>query len=216
MMETRRVAAPMSVGNRGGSIVRYPVRKILGVALFGVLAVFVSAPALAGAQTVPGEGAPPSPGDCVINSITPNPFPPGGSVLTVAGTAPAGVELQIYYNEVIGADGKPLNAGATPVASVVVPANGNFSVQTPFVSTTTDVSANYTFGNQNFYATGCSNVAGQVVVRVTPATVAAQTVTRLAFTGSSNTPTYVLIGLGAVIVGVVLVVASRRRARMHS
>jgi LPXTG-motif cell wall-anchored protein len=132
-------------------------------------------------------------------------------VLTVAGTAPAGVELQIYYNQVVGSDGKPTDPSATPVATVLVPASGQFSVQTPFVSTATDVSANYTFGNKNFYATGCSNVAGQVVVRVQGETVARA----LAFTGSSGTPTFILVGVGALVVGLVILVAARRRAHAN-
>jgi LPXTG-motif cell wall-anchored protein len=183
------------------------MRKLLGVAVIGLLSAFVLAPSMAGAQTVPGEGAPPSPGECVITSITPNPLPEGGSALTISGTAPGGVELQIFYNELQGPDGKPTNPSATPVATVVVPGNGQFSVQTPFVSVATDVSANYTFGNENFYATGCSNVAGQVVVR--------SVARALAFTGSSDTSTYVLVGLGALVVGLVIVVAARRRAHAN-
>jgi LPXTG-motif cell wall-anchored protein len=193
-------------------MVRKPVRKLLGVAVIGLLSAFVLAPSMAGAQTVLGEAAPPSPGACVITSITPTPLPPGGSVLTVAGTAPAGVELQIYYNELVGVDGKPTNPSATPVVTVLVPESGQFSVQTPFVSVTTDVSANYTFGNQNFYATGCADPAGQVVVRVAGETIARAP---LAFTGSSETPTYALVGLGALVVGLVIVLAARRRAHAN-
>ena len=196
---------------------RNTVRKFLGAAILGLLGAVVIAPAIAGAQTtVPGEGGvePPSPGACVINDITPDSIPEGGSALTVSGTAPAGVELFIYYNEVIGTDGKPTDSGASPVATVVVPSSGAFSVVTPSVTTATDVSANYTFGNKNFYATGCANIAGQVVVRVE---VEGTSVSRgaLAFTGSSQTPTYLLVGLAAIVVGVVFVVAARRRSRTH-
>ena len=36
----------------------------------------------------------------------------------------------------------------------------------------------------------------------------------LAFTGSSNTPSYVLIGIAALVLGAVLVVAARRRSQV--
>ena len=36
----------------------------------------------------------------------------------------------------------------------------------------------------------------------------------LAFTGSSDTPSYVLIGIAALVVGAVLVVAARRRSQV--
>jgi LPXTG-motif cell wall-anchored protein len=49
------------------------------------------------------------------------------------------------------------------------------------------------------------------VVRRSAATSAAS----LAFTGSSGTPTYVLIGVGALAVGLVIVVAARRRVHAN-
>jgi LPXTG-motif cell wall-anchored protein len=78
----------------------------------------------------------------------------------------------------------------------------------------TQVDINYTYGNKNAYVQGCTDVAGTVVTRIT-VQVAGNTSGRLAFTGSSDTPTYVLIGFGVLAVGVVLVVASRRRARVN-
>ncbi len=48
-----------------------------------------------------------------------------------------------------------------------------------------------------------------------PVTPAAQpAAAALAFTGSSDTPSYVLIGIAAIVVGAVLVVAARRRSHL--
>jgi LPXTG-motif cell wall-anchored protein len=198
--------------------VRNPVRKFLGVALIGLLGVFVAAPAIAGAQTevVPGEGAPASPGICSF-SVTPAEIPVGGTQLTVTGVVPIGAaQVQVFYNaDLLTFDEfKNPPAGVTPVGVGTPDASGNFSI-TPgvVVTTATDVAVNYTFGNKNFYATLCSNPAGANVTRIN---VAGETVARpLAFTGSSETPTYVLVGLGAIAVGLVFVVAARRRSRVH-
>ncbi len=43
---------------------------------------------------------------------------------------------------------------------------------------------------------------------------AARPAAALAFTGSSDTPSYVLIGIAAIVVGAVLVVAARRRSQV--
>jgi len=36
----------------------------------------------------------------------------------------------------------------------------------------------------------------------------------LAFTGSNNTPSYVLVGIAALVLGAVLVIAARRRSQV--
>jgi len=185
--------------------VRNPVRKFLGVALIGLLGVFVAAPAIAGAQTVPGEGAPPVPGDCTFD-VTPNPVAALPANVTIAGTAPAGVTVELFVNGSTTA-----SASKTLAAS---PDPGSFSFPLTVNTDNTQVDINYTYGNKNAYVQGCTNVAGTVVTRITVQT-APQTVAKLAFTGSSETPTYLLIGFGALAVGVVLVVASRRRSRVH-
>jgi LPXTG-motif cell wall-anchored protein len=51
-------------------------------------------------------------------------------------------------------------------------------------------------------------VGGEVVTRDT-------TTRALALTGSSQTPTYVLVGVGALVVGLVILVAARRRAHAN-
>ena len=185
---------------------RNPVRKFLGTALIGLLGVFVAAPAIAGAQTVPGEGAPPVPGGCTF-SVTPNPVAALPANVTVAGTAPGGVTVELF-----------VNGSTTPSASQVLPAApnpGSFSFPLTVTVNNTQIDINYTYGNQNAYVQGCTDVAGTVVTRVTVQTAGVVVARPLAFTGSNNTPTYVLIGLGAVVVGLVLVVAARRRSRVH-
>jgi LPXTG-motif cell wall-anchored protein len=195
---------------RGGTDVRNPVRKFLGAALIGLLGVFVAAPAIAGAQTVPGSGAPAVPGDCTF-SATPNPVAALPANVTVAGTAPGGVTVEMF-----------VNGSTTPSASQVLPATpdpGSFSFPLTVTANNTQVDINYTYGDQNAYVQGCTDVAGTVVTRITVQAAGEQVVkpaaAALAFTGSNNTPTYVLIGVGAVVIGLVLVVAARRRSRVH-
>jgi LPXTG-motif cell wall-anchored protein len=177
----------------------------LGAALIGLLAAFVMAPAMAGAQTVPGEGAPPVPGDCTFD-VNPNPVGAIPADVTISGTAPGGVTVELFVNgSLTASDSRTLPAAPNP---------GSFSFPLTVTANNTQVDLNYTYGNKNAYVQGCTNVAGTVVTRITVQTAPANTAP-LAFTGSSETPTYVLIGFGALAVGVVLVVASRRRARVH-
>jgi LPXTG-motif cell wall-anchored protein len=193
----------------GGGIVRKPVRKFLGAALFGLLVVFVTAPGLAGAQTVPGEGAPPVPGDCTF-SVTPNPITAIPSTVSVAGTAPGGVTVELF-----------VDGAATPAQSQVLPATpnpGQFSFALSVTHDPTSVEVSYLYGNKNAYVQGCTDIAGNIVTRITKATApteAPAVASKLAFTGSNDTTTYVLIGAAAVVVGLVLVVAARRRSRVN-
>jgi LPXTG-motif cell wall-anchored protein len=178
------------------------VRKFLGAALFGLLAVFVTAPGLAGAQTVPGEGAPPVPGDCTF-SVTPDPVTTIPTTVTVAGTAPGGVTVELF-----------VDGATTPAQSTVLPAApnpGSFSFPLAVTHDDTSVQVSFLFGNKNAYVQGCTDIAGNAVTRITKAAEAS----KLAFTGSNDTPTYVLIGAAAVVVGLVLVVAARRRSRVN-
>ncbi len=96
----------------------------------------------------------------------------------------------------------------------------------------TDISVNVTHGNQNAYGSGCATPEGDVVMRVEVKSSEATkprsheatkprsheatkpAAAALAFTGSSDTPSYVLIGIAAIVVGAVLVVAARRRSKV--
>jgi LPXTG-motif cell wall-anchored protein len=77
------------------------------------------------------------------------------------------------------------------------------------------VTANFLYGDQNAYTTGCTGPGGIQAIAITrSAAGAAAAAQRLAFTGSSDTPTYVLIGIAAVVIGGVFVVAARRRSQV--
>ena len=207
-MALRRVAAP---DNRHveEAIVRKSVRKLMGVALLGALAALFALPmASAGAQEfVPGEGPPPSP-ECAITS-----FSPAGPVATfpvevvVQGTVVQNAEITLFALT-------PPATEPVQLDSVVV-GPGPFEVR-GFVDGPSTITVGVTYGPENAYAAACADengittfeVEGQGVTR--PPTPAA----RLAFTGSSDTPSYVLIGIAAIVVGAVLVVAARRRSHL--
>jgi LPXTG-motif cell wall-anchored protein len=197
------------------AIVRNSVRKILGVALIGVLGALFAFPMLAaGAQSGEGGVPPDPPGDCVILTVTPNPVPAFGTQVSITGTAPNGVNVLLFANGVAATP----NAASDVVSQPVT--DGSFALKYT-VNSAVDLSVNFTFGNQNAYTAGCATPGGEVVVRVdvspnnvvaTP-TPAAQA-QALAFTGSNDTPSYVLIGVAAVVIGAVFVVAARRRRQV--
>ena len=190
-------------GAKGGTIVRNTVRKLMGVAVIGLIGAFVATPMLAaGAQTIPGEGAPPSPGDCTF-SVDSSAFPQ----IAVTGTTPAAdVQLEVSFL----ADGTNTQK---IVAAEHLPNGGDFSLSFNTGGAAGGVSVNYTYGNKNAYVTGCTGPGGVVVVRVENASKAAS---KLAFTGSSNTMSYVLVGIAAVVLGMIFVIAARRRSQVNS
>jgi LPXTG-motif cell wall-anchored protein len=194
------------------------VRKFVGVALMGVLGALFALPMLAaGAQTngsTGTDGVPPAPpGDCVILSVAPNPVAAFPAQVTVTGTAPTTDNTTV----VLYADGVPAtpNSGTDKVSQAVT--DGTFTLLYT-VTQATNLSVNFTFGNQNAYTAGCATPGGEVVVRVdvkaSEAAKPAPAAAALAFTGSSDTPSYVLIGIAAIVVGAVLVVAARRRSHL--
>ena len=63
--------------------------------------------------------------------------------------------------------------------------------------------------------TGCTGPGGILAISIAlPGRLRARRRSDLAFTGSSDTPTYVLIGIAALVFGAVLVVAARRRSQV--
>jgi LPXTG-motif cell wall-anchored protein len=187
------------------AIVRHRVRILAGLAVAAVLVVVLALPS--GAQTttttfVPGEGAQPSPGPCTFD-VTPLTVTQVPATFTASGTVPTGqaIHVTVFFQQ----DGSPDN---NAVGQQDLPNGGAFSV-TFSANGPGNVSANYTYGPQNAYTTGCATVNGLTVVRVE-----AQTVTKLAFTGSSNTPSLILIGTVALIAGLALVIAVRRRSEI--
>jgi LPXTG-motif cell wall-anchored protein len=173
------------------------MKKMLGVAAVGVIAVMSLASVAGAAQPdVPPQTAPPSPGACVfaVNPATSATFPVN---VTVSGTAPTGVHIMIFVGGTKKAEGDVVG-GAFSFPNISVP------------DSATAVQANYTYGNKNAYTTICADASNSVEIRVK-----AESAT-LAFTGSSsNTGTYVLVGVAAVVLGLVLVVGVRRRASVR-
>ncbi len=176
------------------------MRKIMGVVALGAIgALFVVPLASAGAQT-PAAG---QSGDCEITSMTPNPVTAFPADVTVEGTAPTGVHL-VLYTQTPPATGPVVPAAEQDVTS------GTFSL-TAHLTAASDVSASYTYGDQNAYTAGCADPGGASVTKV-DVEAASVTAQSLAFTGSSDTPSFVLIGLAALVLGAVFVIAARQRS----
>ncbi len=184
---------------------RNPVRKFVGVALMGAIGALFALPMVAaGAQTVPGEGAPEAP-TCTILSTAPNPVTAFPADVTVTGTVQSGVRITLYGQT-------PPGTGTTVALASQDVTDGTFSL-TANLTGETDLTVNFTYGTDNAYTSGCSTPGGDVVVRV-KSNQATKPAASLAFTGSSDTPSYVLIGIAAIVVGAVLVVAARRRSHL--
>ena len=181
---------------------RHPVRKLMGAVMVGALGALVALSSVAGAQTA-GEGgvAPAAPGDCSV-SVDQTNFPS----IVVSGTAPAADVVVTAYFLADGASGQ------TVIGSVHLANGGPFSFPFDTGGASGEVSASYTFGNKNAYTAACLGPGGILSIRVSKEEVIRPA--SLAFTGSSDTPSFVLIGAGAVVVGLVLVFAARRRRRV--
>jgi LPXTG-motif cell wall-anchored protein len=178
--------------------VKTSVRRLTRIAVLGAVAAIAAVPLLA--TSAAADEPPPSPGPCTF-TVTPNPVPvpPGFPAdVVVAGSVPiAGVTVNVFVN------------GVLQPGSVVVGASKQFSIPV-HLTAASNITVNYLFGNQNAYATGCAEPGGSLVVRVDAAT-ASQA---LAFTGSNNTHSFVLIGVAALLVGLVLTVGARRRSKV--
>jgi LPXTG-motif cell wall-anchored protein len=172
------------------------VRRALGVIIGAVLAVAAVSPAFAGAQEVATQ----SPSTCSF-SIDPSSLSAVGTV-TITGTAPEPSQVTVYV------DGH--DVGTTPTV------NGSWSLAVPDVKPGANLSANYSDGDGNAYTHDCSGAGGVSVERVIVDPVAVQAAgAQLAFTGSSNTSTYVIVGAAALLAGLVLLFLARRRS-IHS
>lgn len=173
------------------------MKKMVGAAAVGAVAL------LAFASPAVADAPPPSPGACIF-SVTPassTTFAVTGA--TVSGTAPVGVTATLYLDGVA--------QGVAQGSPQVVGVGGTFTFTNVTVATSsTAITVNYTYGNKNAYTTICTDVLNDVTIRIK-----AEAAT-LAFTGSSsNTPTYVLVGIAAVVLGLVMVVGVRRRASVR-
>ena len=176
------------------------VRRLTRVVILGAIAAFAAVPLFATSASAQS-----SEGVCTFN-VLPNPVaPPFPAAVHIEGTAPAGTEVTAF-------------SGATALVTTTANAAGNFSSGNFGVNPDTDVSATFTVAGGS-YATVCADPEGLVVVRVRAAGENVQRAAQaqaLAFTGSNNTTSFVLIGVTALVVGIVLTVGARRRSRVSS
>jgi LPXTG-motif cell wall-anchored protein len=176
----------------------------MGVAVVGVLGALFAMPMLsAGAQTVD-----PAASLCTVTSVVPTEVPAGGGLVTVNGTAPEGSTVVFFFNGV----------AVTPAVTQVVGPDLQFSIGAN-VTPPGDVSVSFFTAPGGYPLNPCLNVAGENVFRITvsPASVTrppAAAAQALAFTGSNNTPSYLLVGVAALVLGAVLVIAARRRSQV--
>ncbi len=177
------------------------VRRFTRMAVVGAIAAFVAVPLLATSASAVDAGA----GAVCTFNVLPNPVPAGGTV-HIEGTAPAGSTVTAFD---VTNPGTPIE-----LISTVTDATGNFHSADFAITPPRDISATFTLAGSN-YATGCANAEGLLVTRV-EAAVVQQQAQALAFTGSNNTTSFVLIGVTALIVGMVLTVGARRRSRVSS
>jgi LPXTG-motif cell wall-anchored protein len=178
--------------------VRTLVRRLTRIGVLSAIVALAAFPVFA--TSAVADDPPPSPGPCTF-TVTPNPVASFPADVVVSGTVPqAGVTVTVFVNGV--ADG-----------SQVAPASLQFSIPVHLTSAA-NISVNYFFGNQNAYSTGCATPEGSLVVRVDVSSGAAARA--LAFTGSNNTPSFVLIGVAALVVGLVLTVGARRRNKISA
>jgi LPXTG-motif cell wall-anchored protein len=178
--------------------VRTSSRRLTRIAVMSAIVAVVALPAFA--TSAAADNPPPSPGPCTF-TVTPNPVASFPADVVVSGSVPvSGVTVTVFVNGV--ADG-----------SVVAGASLQFSIPV-HLTAAANISVNYFFGNQNAYSTGCATPEGSLVVRVDVSSGAAAQA--LAFTGSNNTHSFVLIGIAALVVGLVLTVGARRRNKISA
>lgn len=141
-------------------------------------------------------------------SVSPTTLPPAGGVVTVSGVAPGSTTVRVFLDGVLAA------------TTQSAPVTGVFSVEV-FITASVEISV----ALDGYPSTPCIGVGGETVERDgngnrtnnTGIVVGGVTASRsnLAFTGSSDTRPMVLIGVGALCLGLVIVVAARRRTSVH-
>ena len=160
---------------------------IVGIVTLG--AFVVGGTAIAGAQTAPTTTT--IPFTCDFTTTPATLGPTGGSV-SVSGTAPADTDVHVTVQN---------STEGTQTATSHSNASGNWGPVSFNITSTATVTVTLA----PFYpATICVGPASVAVE-------AAAASTALPRTGTNDTKPFVLIGAAAVLVGLVLVVASRRR-----
>jgi hypothetical protein len=168
------------------------VRRIIAAAVaVGIVAaglLLTAGPASAGADS--GDDSESSEIVCTF-TVSPTTLAGPGEV-TVSGVAPPGTEVTIFVN------------GQEVAETTADEDTGEWSVVIA-VSSTSDI----TVGTENTYPTEPCEPG---VVRVTVGAAAR----RLAVTGSSGISAGALVGIAAIVIGTVLLVATRRRAGVRA
>lgn len=136
-------------------------------------------------------------------SVNPTTLPVGGGFVTVSGVAPGNTTVRVFTNGVLAA------------TTQSAPITGAFSTQV-FITASVEISV----ALDGYPSTPCIGVGGENVEQDGNGgniIVGGVSTTRrnLAYTGSSDTRPFVLLGVGALCVGLVLVVAARRRSHVH-
>lgn len=172
------------------------MRRRLGALIAAALVTLVAAGVLAapvGAQTAPVTTV----FSCSY-SVGPTALPDAGGFVTVTGVAPGSTIVRVFVDGVLVA------------TTTSAPVTGTFSV-TIFITATVEVAV----ALDGYPSAPCIGVGGAEVeqdgngtIRVAGNAVAR---TRLPTTGANETKPIVLVGLGAIALGLVLVVAARRR-----
>ena len=170
------------------------VHRFSRFAICGAIAAFAIVPLFASSASAADSGT----AVCTFK-IVPNPVAGFPAQVHLEGTAPAGTTVSAF-------------SGATPLVTATTDGSGNFVSSAFTLNGVTDISANFAVTSGNGYSTGCADPNGLSVIRV-QATSASQPVQALAFTGSNNTTSIVLVGVAALIVGIVLTIGARRRSR---
>lgn len=142
----------------------------------------------AGAQT-------PSAFSCSF-SVTPTNLPATGGTVTVSGVAPGSTVVRVFLDGVLVA------------TTTSAPVTGAFTVTLVITA-----SGEITVALDGYPSTPCIGVGGEQVERAVQ--VAGSSAARLPTTGANETRPIVLVGLTALSLGTVLVVATRRRTRVH-
>ena len=139
-------------------------------------------------------------------SVDPTTLPATGGTVTVSGVAPGSSTVRVFTDGVLAATTQSAPVTGAFSAQVFITASVEISVALDGYPTTPCIGVGGESVDQDGNGSGSSGivVGGVSAVR-----------RNLAYTGSSDTKPIVLLGLGAVCVGLVLVVAARRRTRVH-
>jgi hypothetical protein len=172
-------------------LVRNAVKLIVlaSVALLGLATT-------AGAQTYPPSG-------CGLAASTATVTPGGTVTISTSGACAGAAGFAPGTTVTITFASDPVTLGTTT-------ADGSGGI-----STAVAIPADAAAGEHTITATGPAAAGGSLSISTTVVVPGPGGAT-LAFTGSSGTGPELWIALGAVVLGLVLVVAGRRRARAHS